>query len=203
MNHLRSRRPSPALIVSAIALVLALGGTAAATSLQQLERATEPYHLVGATGEPQFGDGGQGDCVWANGEAMVSAGLNPPSFYRDPFGRVYLSGVAAFEPAPGGDGDCGPDDVTEDSVVFVLPPQYRPENLEVIGNGDFEGVVVPDEGAVLGGTKVPPGAVVAIGTFGMTVLDGTEFRAAGYGTAPIESNPVTVSSLSKLKHALD
>jgi hypothetical protein len=207
MNALRiGRRPSPALILAAIALVLALGGTAAATSLRQLEAATEPYHLVGAPGEPAFGNGGQGDCIWRDAGAAVIEGLNPPSFYVDPFGQVHLSGAAALEMGTGGDGDCGGDDAAEDWVMFVLPSGYRPENVEVIGAvDDLEALVVPDEGAILSGARVPPGAVLGLSGAGITVLDGAEFTAAGRRTAIIEdSEPAAqLGSVGHLRRILD
>jgi hypothetical protein len=199
------RRQSPALVIAAIALVLALGGTATATSLRQLEAATEPYHLVGAPGEPALGNGGQGDCLWHDAEGVIE-GLNPPSFYVDPFGEVHLSGVAALEMGSGGDGECGGNDASEDWVMFVLPPGYRPENVEVIGAvDDLEGLVIPGEGAVLNGARVPAGAVLGVGEAGITVLDGVEFTAAGRRTATIDgSQPAAqLGSLGRLRRLLD
>jgi hypothetical protein len=189
--------------VAVVALVLALGGSAAAKSWKHIELLAEPYIQVGGPSAPAFGNGGEGDCVWGppgNGSVGIS-GLNPPSFYRDPLGRVYLSGVASSVDGPGGDGVCGSDGV-EDEIVFVLPPAYRPENVEIIGGAALEALVVPDEGATVGGVSVPPGAVLAVGGVGLTVLDGAGFRAAGPGTAPIESDPAAVPSVAELKHAV-
>ena len=197
------RRISPALLVSVIALVAALGGSAAATGWRQTDLLTENYTKVGATGAPAFGNGGQGDCLWQSAEdANMLSGLNPPSFYRDPLGRVHLSGVADQVPGPGGDGSCGPGDGLEDAVVFILPPRYRPENVEIIGGAQLEALVIPDEGATVSGVAVPPGAVVSVDGFGLTVLDGAGFRAAGRGTAPIESDPVALPEPEALGRAL-
>jgi hypothetical protein len=186
MNGLRTGwRPSPSLVLAAIALVFALGGTATATSVRQLEAVTEPYHVVGAPGEPAFGNGEQDDCIWANAKGMFVEGLNPAAFYRDLFGAVRLSGVVGFDAGPRGDGSC---DTAEDAVAFVLPPGYRPENVEVVGSGDLEALVIP-----------------GFAGSGATVLDGIEFRAAGPGTAPIEDSapPVELGSIARLSRLLD
>jgi hypothetical protein len=203
MNGLRTGwRPSPSLVLAAIALVFALGGTATATSLRQLEAVTEPYHVVGAPGEPAFGNGEQDDCIWANAKGMFVEGLNPAAFYRDLFGAVRLSGVVGFDAGPRGDGSC---DTAEDAVAFVLPPGYRPENVEVVGSGDLEALVIPDEGVVIGDTAIKPGSVLGFAGSGATVLDGIEFRAAGPGTAPIEDSapPVELGSIARLSRLLD
>jgi hypothetical protein len=197
------RRISPGLLVAVIALVVALGGSAAATSWRHLDLLSERYTEVGSAGAPAFGDGGQGDCLWESAEtANMLSGLNPPSFYRDPVGRIYLSGVAAQKNGAGGDGTCGIDDGLEDAVVFVLPARYRPENVEIIGGARLEALVIPDEGATVAGVAMPPGAVVSVDGFGLTVLDGAGFRAAGRGTAPIESDPVDLPGPKALGRAL-
>jgi hypothetical protein len=204
MSSAGGRRISPGLVVGVIALVLALGGSAAATSWRHLDLLADSYTTVGAPGAPKFGDGGQGDCVWSSpGEGSVQiSGLNPPSFYRDPVGTVHLSGVAAEANGPGGDAVCGGEDGLEDAVIFVLPARHRPENVEIVGGAQLEALVIPDEGATVAGVGMPPGAVVAVDGIGLTVLDGAEFRAAGPGTAPIESDPAELPGPIGLRRAL-
>ena len=88
----------------------------------------EPWHLIGADGEPDFENG------WRNyGEGWESA-----AFYRDPWGRVYVRGLVA-----GGE---------LDAVAFRLPEGYRPpEGIHLVGNSDFraaDAINVHPDGAV-------------------------------------------------------
>jgi hypothetical protein len=143
----------------------------------------EGSHIVGQPGEPTFGNGGQGDCIWSNySDAQFPPGtLNPVSFYKDPYGRVHLAGAGDATDGPGGDGVCGTDN--DDQFVFVLPPAYRPAHLELFPNAASASNLVIVGGAtdqfVIGGI-VPAGAVVLGGpTSGVAVLDGISFRAAG------------------------
>ncbi len=62
---------------------------------------SEPFHDVGARGEPEFENG------WSN----LGSGRSSAAFYRDPLGVVHLKGTIA---GPAG------------SVAFTLPPGYRP-----------------------------------------------------------------------------
>jgi hypothetical protein len=199
----RARMPSPAMVVAVIAIVAALGGTAAAKSWRHLQIPIEPVTVVGALPGPAFGDGGQGDCVWgaAAADEIEISGLSPVSFYRDPVATVHLAGVATQANGPGGDGGCGGGDGIEDLVVFVLPPGYRPGNVEVIGGMRLEALVIGEAGAVVAGTKLPPGAVVAIGGQGVTVLDSASFRAAGE-TDAIGRPPAKAPSLGEFKRAV-
>jgi hypothetical protein len=194
------RPPSPALVVAAIALVASLAGTALAGpggAMPDRWKFPEPFHPIGAAGEPAFSVGGQGDCVWANAGAAATGieGLNPAAFYRDPVGEVHLVGVARAQDAGGGDGACGGGDTLEDLVVFVLPPGYRPENVTVPGRV----VVVPEGGAEIDGESVPGGAVLAVGGFGAVMLDGIAFRAAGPDTRPIAGGGPDTASLRELR----
>jgi hypothetical protein len=144
MPHLASRgRPSPALVVSLIALFVSISGIswAAATigtndikngavtkkklhknavtskkikdgavngakvkdhSLTGADiRPPEPYHEIGAAGEPPFQNGAQNF-----GEGFSTAG-----FFIDHEGIVHLKGTVT---------------ATRDTVIFTLPPGYRP-----------------------------------------------------------------------------
>jgi hypothetical protein len=226
------------LIVSVIALVAALAGTASALpgtdtvskndikknavggaqivrdavkssdladgkiKAQDLE-GSEAFHRVGAAGEPAFATGGEGDCVWG-ASAIALAGLNPVSFYRDPFDVVHLVGATNSSDAPGGDGVCDPADPgeAEDAIIFVLPAGYRPENLQFAGSGVVTSLVVPDEGAVINGQNIEPGAVLPLFGAG-AVLDNGVFRAAGDGTGAIDASaPARLGSLESLRKAV-
>ena len=89
----------------------------------------EAPHLVGSAGEPAFGDGGEGDCLWRNVHPPLDGitGLNPVSFYKDPLGIVHLEGLAIAADGSGGDAMCGGADGITDSIAFTLPPAYRPQ----------------------------------------------------------------------------
>jgi hypothetical protein len=136
-------RPSPALVVSLIALFVSIGGVgyAAATigtndianravtakklhknavttpkikagavngakvedhSLTGADiRRPEPYHEIGASGEPPF----------KNGAHNFGDGFSTAGFFVDREGIVHLKGTVT---------------ATEDTVIFNLPPGYRP-----------------------------------------------------------------------------
>ena len=141
MRGMTNRRPSPALVVSVLALVAALAGVAVAQpperaaltkgkvkklARQQIERLApglsvanaaarggkpasayassdvEPFHEVGAPGEPLFQNG------WSNFGSEVATA----AFYKDPLGVVHLRGTLAGSP--------------DGTVAFTLPPGYRP-----------------------------------------------------------------------------
>ena len=225
--------PSPAMIVAGIALITALGGTAAALSgkdsvahndlknnvvhtaeikqgqvkSSDVENGTvtgadlaepEAFRRVGADGEPPFSDGGDGDCQWLLTTTEITT--NPPGFYKDPFDVVHLVGAAANEDAVGGDGTCvsiDPGEI-EDSIMFELPPGYRPENATIVGVANSLALVIGDEGVTLGGVVVPAGSVlVADGT--QAILDGAQFRAASEGTEPIDLESLQRLSLESLR----
>jgi hypothetical protein len=120
----------------------------------------EPWHEVGAPGEPAFLNG------WTNEPPFGKVSLESVGFYKDQLGIVHLKGHA--------------EKGTE--VIFRLPPGFRPaaqkflDALTQCGNCAAEtgflaingsGMSSPDEdGAVI----APPGASV-------TSLDGITFRA--------------------------
>ena len=199
-------RSTSAIVIAICALGAGFGGEAIAGGWHDLDQYTESFHKLGAPGQPPLGNGGQGDCVWGDpsSETFPLEGVNPPAFYRDLAGVVHLVGVTEAANGPGGDGQCGDSDAVEDLVVFRLPPGYRPENVELATGAGQMVLIVPDEGATIGGEAVPPGAVVPVNGFGLTVLDGVDFRAAGPGTRPISANPVPqLQSVHDLKHQFD
>jgi len=215
--------PSPAMIVAGIALTAALGGTAAALSgkdtvahndlknnvvhseeikKQEVKSSDladpEPFRRVGAAGEPAFSDGGDGDCQWLLTTSEIAT--NPPGFYKDPFDVVHLVGATANEDDAGGDGTCVSTDPgeIEDSIVFELPPGYRPENATIVGVANSLALVIGDEGVAIGGVVVPPGSVLAAdGT--QAILDGAQFRAASVGTEPIDLESLQRLSLESVR----
>jgi len=152
----------------------------------------EPFHLVGAPGEPAFGNGGEGDCLWSD---VADASLSPPqpfnpvSFYKGKDGIVHLAGIAQAKNGPGGDAACGGSDNTaNENTIFVLPAGYRPPHLIILpGAGGTAGgfAVNGDTPVVSGTTVIPPGVVLLAGTASdgtLHPLDGSDYRAAGAGT---------------------
>jgi hypothetical protein len=200
-------RSAAAIAIAAGALFVALGGSALGGGWHHLDLTrTEPFHLVGARGEPPLSNGGQGDCVWDEPQpgTLSVDGLNPAAFYRDATGEVHLVGVVEAVAGTGGDGQCGNADALEDMVVFTLPAGYRPENVELANGGGHTIVIVPDEGATIGGEPVPAGAVLPVDGFGLTVLDGISFRVAGPGTRPISATHApSLGSVRELDRELD
>ena len=84
------------------------------------------WRLVGAAGQPAFGD--NESCDWSNYDSVHSS----TAFTRDAAGFVHLKGTLKTRQGPG---VC--DDVTE-RAVFVLPPGYRPqkrESMPAVGDG--------------------------------------------------------------------
>lgn len=229
MQSRRAGVPSPALVVSIIALVLALAGGATAlpgnnkvgkndikkgavtkkaikkgavktralkdgavtnpkladASVDAAKLApSEAVHLVGAPGEPQFGNGGEDDCIWRNTElGDPISGARPAGFYKDPFGLVHMQGVAIAQDGPGGDGSCDPGDPgeSEDGVVFPLPTDYQPDG-PVLGLGGALTAVTGTSGANFSGTEIPPGGVWSSS---VAILDGIEYRTV-VGATPAQ-----------------
>jgi hypothetical protein len=136
----------------------------------------EPVHRVGAPGEPAFGNGGQGDCIWTG--LPGATGLPGPAFYIDGMDRVHLSGYVTSSNGAGGDAACDTDPSAEDQLVFVLPPGYRPEGapafsailnaaVTIVGVDGFIG----DPGLVPGGVYLAPPSTPTT-----SALDGISFR---------------------------
>jgi hypothetical protein len=133
----------------------------------------EPFHLLGTTGEPAFGDGGAGDCIWSNFTETIGppAPFNPVGFYKDPNGVVHLTGVAKIFTLPVAD-------QPPHELLFTIAGGSAGQTMETVavnGTSDLD---------IGGGIVIPAGAVItsdrADGTFAS--LDGVDFRAAGPGT---------------------
>lgn len=77
-------------------------GTAKETDYLATPAALDPWHVVGAAGEPAFENG------WVN----FGGGLSTVAFRKDPEGRVWLRGQAKSG--------------TAGTVLFTLPAGYRP-----------------------------------------------------------------------------
>jgi hypothetical protein len=153
--------------------------------------ADERVHVVGTPGEPGFGTGGQEDCIWS----AASTQVEPPSFFKDKAGIVHLGGLAASADHAGpGDGTCSapgsPNDSTEDGIIFVLPPAYRPVLATYLPGYSTVGpvpsfVVIGQGGIDFGGTLLPAGAVFANTAPGgsQQELGGVSFLSAGAPSA--------------------
>jgi hypothetical protein len=153
--------------------------------------AMEPFHLIGTPGEPQFSNGGEGDCVWTDG-LPDTKGLAPSGFAKDAFGRVWLQGVATATDGPGGDASCDPtaQGEAEDGVVFTLPPGYRPAHFDLSGIA-HQILIAPSQGAEFGGSTISPGGVYSALRYN-AALDGVSIRAAS-GAAASAGQPAEVS----------
>jgi hypothetical protein len=152
-------------------------------SLQPADLAPdEAVHVVGAAGEPSFGTGGQGDCLWI--DYGVSLNAHPVSFYRDRGGTVHLDGLARSAHGPGGDGVCDASPLTEfyeDFRIFTLPPGYRPPRVIYAPSSSESEARTVTIGAEtdqsFGGLTVPAGAVIHEGTTtGSLFMSGIQFR---------------------------
>ena len=168
----------------------------------------EPFHRVGGSGEPAFGNGGENDCIWSNVGALLGPGttVNSGAFYIDKGGVVRLAGVVRSTNGPGGDGACNEGD---DFRVYTLPPAYRPENIEVIplnegSTTELLALIVGDEDLVSGPTTIAAGGVLISASGENTAtFDGVSFRAAGPGDNGLtptsaNANRISPSTLKEL-----
>ena len=132
----------------------------------------EAPHIIGASGEPAYGNGVEGDCLWDDATAL-GTGLERANFYEDSHGRVFLSGIVSATGVPAaGDGECGlsgndaEDD--EDSRVFTLPAAYRPEqsvflpDVSSSNTGLSAFIVAGQDGLIMGSQLLAPGTVYAL-----------------------------------------
>ena len=87
-----------------------------------LNLAAEPWHEVGAPGQPGFKTGNF--CVWSNYDSVH----NTAAFLRDRSGFVHLKGVVDADDGPGG--VCGTGGL--ETTIFSLPSGYRPAKQELI-----------------------------------------------------------------------
>lgn len=112
--------------------------------------APEPWHMVGATGEPAFKNG------WAN---YASASYAKAGFFKDPHGIVHLLGLVS-----GGTANAG-------AAMFTLPAGYRPAIELILATGS---------NSVYGRVDIVPNGDVVANTPTSNVwvaLDGLTFRA--------------------------
>ena len=114
---------------------------------QQQNTPLDKMHYVGEDAEPAF------EGSWAN----YGGGFAPAAFYRDPFRRVWLSGLVK-------DGGAAP------TTIFILPPAYRPPDGRQLYIAEAQGAIgridVADTGEV----------IHTAGTTGYVQLNGFSFR---------------------------
>ena len=170
--------------------------------------ADEAFHIVGATGEPAFGNGGNGDCLWRNPPPAELPDIKPASFYKDSDGIVHLAGAPQAVNGTGGDMTCNiqTGDLS-DGVIFQLPTGYRPDHLEVFPSGNSTiqvTLIAPEGGVTIGGTFIPGGSVfvVNIAAGNATALSGITFRAAAAATASSSAHAPASISLEALRNLL-
>ncbi len=120
----------------------------------------EPWHVVGAPGEPGFENG------WSYPISAAMFKYEQPTFYRDKAGVVHLQGVVG-----GG---------TSDTAAFVLPPGFKP-SVPTRGRYLFfpalcSGGSCSEDGT--GSVRVGVGGDVTPSGTSITFLEGISFRAA-------------------------
>lgn len=123
--------------------------------------AGEPWHVVGASGQPNFTDS-----CWINYN-FGGTPFNEAGFYKDQVGIVHLRGLVS--PWCAGRNGAG-------EVIFTLPAGYRPAEIEVqatISNNAINRINVRPNGEVVPELAIGPGSLTWIS------LDGISFRAAG------------------------
>jgi hypothetical protein len=124
--------------------------------------APEPWHIVGAAGEPPF------ENSWKNAEA--SSGFSGVAFYKDREGVVHLRGFTIEG---------------KSEVVFRLPAGFRPASgtslaIPMVCTGGVSCTTFVAPGEIVGpGVKEPiyDNAVVAPGSALSVSFDGVTFRA--------------------------
>jgi hypothetical protein len=142
----------------------------------------EALHVVGTPGNPQFNNGGEGDCIWTpNQTPPLPERFNPTGFYKDSLGYVHLTGVAFPNDAPGGDGTCGggAGESSEDGYAFILPPGYRPTNDDLAATSGSGTLIVGSTPLSVTPDTFPAGAVVSLSSGSPVLLDGIVFEPAG------------------------
>jgi hypothetical protein len=128
-------------------------------------KASEPWHEVGAAGQPPF------VCVFGC-FANFGSPHNTAGFYKDSLGIVHLKGLVKWTGSTTLAGTC------DGWIVFFLPTGYQPAAREIHPSLENGNVVVsrididPD-----GSVFLCPSSDIAMGDW--FVLDGISFRAAG------------------------
>lgn len=127
----------------------------------------EPWHEVGAPGQPQFlPDGGY---VWKNYDAVH----NSAGFYRDPYGRVHLKGLVCEH----GVGTCSSGGSAVLIPIFQLPAGFHPAReieFATSSQGLFARLDIKPDGTV---SADPPFDVNSL------YLDNISFRCAPSGAS--------------------
>lgn len=119
-----------------------------AGSMLSLASIVEPWHQIGAAGEPAF----------QNGWTHYGYGWPNAAFYKDPFGVVHMKGLIKSG--------------TVGATAFTLPVGYRPTENRMITTFSNETVARIDIFYATGQVYVYSGSNVYIS------LDGASFRAA-------------------------
>lgn len=171
--------------------------------------ADEASHVVGEPGEPAFGDGGEGDCLWQNPPPDLLPDVTPVSFFKDSDGIIHLAGVPLAIDGPEGDMTCNVEtgDLS-DLVIFELPAGYQPDHLELFASGPTPGgvIIVPEGGVTIDGEFIPGGSVLVSSTVsggGAMTLGGVTFRAAPEATTSRQPREPASVSLRALRDLLD
>lgn len=108
-------------------------------------------------------------------------GLAKVGYRVDRFGTTHLSGIALNADGPGGDAACGGagTDGIGDYTIFTLPTKAMPAAGQYRIDSMGSLLLVPGPGGLnLGGTIIPPGAVVCSSSGGGCFLDGVSFATA-------------------------
>lgn len=139
-----------------------LGGVAPSGFVQG---PVEAWHVIGAPGEPGFGDCKANGTKWTNFGGVWS----PAAFYKDPLGRVHIRGlircIGGYE---------GPR-----NLVFTLPagstPAYHAQFSGLTNSSGNPYVPIPVNVGSGGDVRL---GTVNTGTEAWTSLEGISFRAA-------------------------
>jgi hypothetical protein len=112
---------------------------------------------------PALSNGGEGDCVWSIGPG-AAYGLGAPTYRKDRFGRVHMTGYSIRSDAPGGDAACDGSGVGQvnDAIAFVLPAGYIPAETTFAAAGASVALLVGAQGITAPGVTIPPGAVLVL-----------------------------------------
>lgn len=142
-----------------------------------LTQAVEPWHQVGAAGEPAFLNG------WVN----YGTGYATAAFWKDPFGIVHLRGMIKSGTVAN----------SAAGYVFNLPPGYRP-----VDNTQTK-IFAVNSNDVFGEVKIDPSngaVVVSAGSNFFVSLEGISFDT-GQPTSPIANLQATQDAWHYISNA--
>ena len=166
----------------------------------------QEFRLVGTAGQPQFENGGDGDCIWSNASdnsVTPNNAFNPVAFYKDPYGVVHITGVVQAADGLSGDMLCNNQSGDEDDAfIFQLPTADRPPHLLVFGaSGSLTLLINGVQDVTIDSVTVPAGTVFVGGIAGPgdMGIDGIDFRAAGAGAGITAPRGVTHVSLKQFR----